>query len=90
MAYGSLSQGVTLGLELLSLARRAPNKIKRSTPFIRSMTLETFATRSLVAVTLAASGWLFFYDLGCNQLPGSKGCTSFTHSGTQQFVRIVR
>ncbi len=46
------------------------------------MTLETFATRSLIAVTLAASGWLFFYDTACNR--------SFTHSGTQPYVRVIR
>ena len=47
------------------------------------MTLETFATRSLIAVTLAASGWLFFYDTACNR-------TRFTHSGTQPYVRVIR
>ena len=47
------------------------------------MTLETFVTRSLIAVTLAASGWLFFYDIACNR-------TSFSHSGTQAYVRVIR
>ena len=37
----------------ISTARQTP---KRG----QVMTLETFATRSLIAVTLAASGWLFF------------------------------
>ena len=40
------------------------------------MTLETFATRSLIALTAAASVWLFFYQ------PDSSR-SSFTHSGTQ-------
>ena len=46
------------------------------------MTLETFATRSIIAVTAAASVWLFFY-----QPPGAER-SSFSHSGTQQFVRV--
>ena len=45
------------------------------------MTLETFATRSLIAVTAAASVWLFFYQ------PADER-SSFSHSGTQQFVRV--
>ena len=47
------------------------------------MTLETFATRSLIAVTAAASVWLFFY-----QPAGDR--SSFTHSGSQPYVRVVR
>ena len=46
------------------------------------MTLETFAVRSTIALTLAASGWLFFYDVANNH--------SFTHSGTQPYVRVIR
>lgn len=46
------------------------------------MTLETFVTRSMIAVTLAASGWLFFYDVTCNH--------PFSHSGTQPYVRVIR
>ena len=46
------------------------------------MTLETFAVRSAIVVTLAASGWLFFYDTASNH--------SFTHSGTQPYVRVIR
>ena len=47
------------------------------------MTLETFATRSMIAVTAAASVWLFFY-----QPAGER--SSFTHSGSQPYVRVVR
>ena len=47
------------------------------------MTLETFATRSLIAVTAAASVWLFFY-----QPAGER--SSFSHSGTQSYVRVIR
>jgi len=47
------------------------------------MTLETFFVRSITALTLAASGWLFFYDITCNR-------NSFTHSGTQPYVRVIR
>ena len=47
------------------------------------MTLETFATRSLIAVTAAASVWLFFYQ------PADKR-SSFSHSGSQPYVRVVR
>ena len=47
------------------------------------MTLETFATRSLIAVTAAASVWLFFY-----QPAGER--SSFSHSGSQPYVRVVR
>ena len=47
------------------------------------MTLETFATRSLIAVTLAASGWLFFYQPADSR-------TSHSHSGTQPYVRVIR
>lgn len=46
------------------------------------MTFETFAVRSAIAVTLAASGWLFFYDMANNH--------SFTHSGTQPYVRVIQ
>ena len=48
------------------------------------MTLETFATRSMIAVTAAASVWLFFY-----QPPGAER-SSFSHSGTQTYVRVIR
>jgi len=48
------------------------------------MTLETFATRSIIAVTAAASVWLFFY-----QPPGAER-SSFSHSGTQSYVRVIR
>ena len=48
------------------------------------MTLETFATRSLIAVTAAASVWLFFYQ------PAGERSSSFSHSGTQSYVRVVR
>jgi hypothetical protein len=48
------------------------------------MTLETFATRSIIAVTAAASVWLFFY-----QPPGAER-SSFSHSGSQPYVRVVR
>jgi len=48
------------------------------------MTLETFATRSLIAVTAAASVWLFFYQ------PAGERSSSFTHSGTQAYVRVIR
>ena len=48
------------------------------------MTLETFATRSIIAVTAAASVWLFFY-----QPPGAER-SSFSHSGTQTYVRVIR
>ena len=47
------------------------------------MTLETFATRSLIAITAAASVWLFFY-----QPAGER--SSFSHSGTQPYVRVIR
>ena len=47
------------------------------------MTLETFATRSLIALTAAASVWLFFY-----QPAGER--SSFSHSGSQPYVRVVR
>ena len=47
------------------------------------MTLETFATRSMIAVTAAASVWLFFY-----QPAGER--SSFTHSGSQPYVKVVR
>lgn len=47
------------------------------------MTLETFATRSLIAITAAASVWLFFY-----QPAGER--SSFSHSGSQPYVRVVR
>ncbi len=47
------------------------------------MTLETFATRSLIAVTAAASVWLFFYQ------PADER-SSFSHSGSQPYVRVVR
>jgi len=47
------------------------------------MTLETFATRSLIAVTAVASAWLFFYQPADNR-------TSHSHSGTQSYVRVIR
>jgi|TARA_B100000085_G_scaffold251386_1_gene248373 hypothetical protein len=47
------------------------------------MTLETFATRSMIAVTAAASVWLFFYQ------PADER-SSFSHSGTQSYVRVIR
>ena len=47
------------------------------------MTLETFATRSLIAVTAAASVWLFFYQ-------PTDSRTSHSHSGTQPYVRVIR
>ena len=47
------------------------------------MTLETFATRSLIAVTAAASVWLFFYQPADSR-------SSYSHSGTQPYVRVVR
>ena len=47
------------------------------------MTFETFATRSLIAVTAAASVWLFFYQPGDSR-------TSFSHSGAQPYVRVIR
>ena len=47
------------------------------------MTLETFATRSLIAVTLASSVWLFFYQ------PADER-SSFSHSGTQSYVQVIR
>ena len=47
------------------------------------MTLETFATRSLIALTAAASVWLFFYQ------PADER-SSFSHSGTQTYVRVIR
>ena len=47
------------------------------------MTLETFATRSLIAITAAASVWLFFYQ------PADER-SSFSHSGSQPYVRVVR
>ena len=47
------------------------------------MTLETFATRSIIAITAAASVWLFFYQ------PADKR-SSFSHSGTQSYVRVIR
>ena len=47
------------------------------------MTLETFATRSMIALTAAASVWLFFY-----QPAGER--SSFSHSGSQPYVRVVR
>ena len=47
------------------------------------MTLETFATRSLIAVTAAASVWLFFYQPADSR-------SRFSHSGTQTYVRVVR
>ena len=47
------------------------------------MTLETFATRSMIAVTAAASVWLFFYQ------PADER-SSFSHSGSQPYVRVVR
>ncbi len=47
------------------------------------MTLETFATRSIIAVTAAASVWLFFYQ-------PTDSRSSFSHSGTQTYVRVVR
>ena len=46
------------------------------------MTLETFATRSLI-LRAAASVWLFFYQ------PADER-SSFSHSGTQPYVRVVR
>jgi|TARA_B100000085_G_scaffold272536_1_gene287077 hypothetical protein len=48
------------------------------------MTLETFATRSIIAITAAASAWLFFY-----QPPGAER-SSFSHSGTQVYNRVIR
>ena len=45
------------------------------------MTLETFTTRLLIAVTGFSCLWLFFYQPEGNR-------ASFTHSGTQPFVRI--
>ena len=47
------------------------------------MTLETFATRSIIAVTAAASVWLFFYQPADSR-------SSFSHSGTQAYVRVIR
>jgi len=47
------------------------------------MTLETFATRLLIALTAAASVWLFFYQ------PADER-SSFSHSGSQPYVRVVR
>ena len=47
------------------------------------MTLETFATRSIIAVTAAASVWLFFYQPADSR-------TSHSHSGTQTYVRVIR
>jgi len=47
------------------------------------MTFETFVVRFTIAATLAASSWLFFYDIACNR-------SSFTHSGTQPYVRVIR
>ena len=48
------------------------------------MTLETFATRSLIALTAAVSVWLFFYQ------PAGAKRSSFSHSGTQDYVRVIR
>jgi len=47
------------------------------------MTLETYATRLLIALTGAASVWLFFYQ-------PEPSVSSFSHSGTQSYVRVVR
>ena len=47
------------------------------------MTLKTFATRSIIAVTAAASVWLFFYQPADSR-------TSYSHSGTQSYVRVIR
>lgn len=47
------------------------------------MTLETFATRSLIAVTAAASVWLFFYQPADSR-------SSFSHSGAQVYNRVIR
>ena len=47
------------------------------------MTLETFATRSMIAVTAAASVWLFFYQPADSR-------SSSSHSGTQVYNRVIR
>ena len=82
-ASGRLSQGVKRGLDLSSLAGTAPKETNEPTLRNRLMTLETYATRFLIVLTGAASVWLFFYQ-------PEPSATSFTHSGTQQFVRVVR
>lgn len=46
------------------------------------MTLETFATRSLIAAT-----WLSFLCLFLYQVEGSR--SSFTHSGSQPYTKTV-
>ena len=46
------------------------------------MTLETFATRSLIAVTGLSCLWLFFYQPEGNR-------SSFGHSGTQPYTKTV-
>jgi hypothetical protein len=46
------------------------------------MTLETFATRSLIAVAGLSCLWLFFYQPESNR-------SSFTHSGTQPYIKTI-
>ena len=82
-ASGRLSQGVKRCYKLLCLARNAPKETNEPTSFNRPMTLETYATRFMIALTGAASVWLFFYQ-------PEPSATSFTHSGTQSYVRVVR
>ena len=82
-ASGPLSQGVKRDPQVLRLARSAPKETNEPTLRNRLMTLETYATRFLIVLTGAASVWLFFYQ-------PEPSATSFTHSGTQPFVRVVR
>jgi hypothetical protein len=59
-AFGLLSQGVKRHYKKLQAVRSAPNKAKKPTLLIQPMTLETYATRFMIALTGAASVWLFF------------------------------
>lgn len=83
-AYGSLLQGVTLGLELLSLARRAPNKAKKANP-IQAMNTQSNA----VAFCIVLASYLTAGLMGVAFVQ-SAAENAVQHSGTQRYVRVVR
>ena len=69
--------------QVFKLRKERSQRDQRTNLRNRLMTLETYATRFLIVLTGAASVWLFFYQPEPSR-------SSFSHSGTQEFVRIVR
>ena len=81
-ASGLLSLGVKRCCELLHVARSAPNETKR--PTYQRTKMKTFV--SLFAAYVAAGA----FGVAVVHNASESLQKSFTHSGTQRFVRVVR